>query len=105
MRAPLQARTRVPFVLLCMAVLGAALLTALLLNTTMAGGAYAKYELSSTLGQLEQDRKDLQAELDERSAPGSLARAATALGMVPADGTGWIRLSDGTVQGRPGAAG
>nr|WP_129339603.1 hypothetical protein [Cellulomonas endophytica] len=100
--APLQARTRVPFVLLCMAVLGGALLAALLLNTTMATGAYEAYRLSNELGRLQQDRKDLEAELDRRAAPAALADAATGLGMVPADGTGWVRLSDGWVQGAQG---
>ncbi|GAA3811379.1 hypothetical protein [Cellulomonas soli] len=106
-RAPQQARTRVPFVLMCMGVLGAALLSALLLNTSMAHGAYEKYEKSNELGQLQQDEKDLVAALDQKSSPAHLAEAARALGMVPAGGTGWLRLSDGSVQGAPsaGAAG
>ncbi|WP_448629642.1 hypothetical protein [Cellulomonas soli] len=106
-RAPQQARTRVPFVLLCMAVLGAALLSALLLNTSMANGAYEKYELSNDLGRLQQDEKDLVAALDQKASPDNLAQAAQALGMVPAGGTGWLRLSDGSIQGAPvaGAAG
>jgi hypothetical protein len=102
-RAPQQARTRVPFVLMCMAVLGAALLSALLLNTSMADGAYEKYKLSNELGRLQQDEKDLVAALDEQSSPAHLADAARGLGMVPAGGTGWLRLSDGSVQGAPSA--
>jgi UPF0716 family protein affecting phage T7 exclusion len=95
----------VPFVLACMAVLGAALLAALLLNTSMAGQAFERYELSNQLGRLQQDQLDLAAELDARSAPDALAAAAAGLGMVPANGTGWVRLSDGTVQGAPAPAG
>ena len=102
--APAQARTRVPFVLACMAVLGAALLSALLLNTSMAGQAFERYELSNRLGRLEQDQLDLVAALDARSSPASLAAAARGLGMVPETGTGWLRLSDGSVQGAPAPA-
>ena len=103
-RAPQQARTRVPFVFLCMAILGAALLSALLLNTSMAGGAFERSSLTSRLGRLQQDQLDLVAQLDARSAPASLAQAAGGLGMVPANGTGWLRLSDGSVQGAPAPA-
>ena len=104
-RAPEQARSRVPFVLACMAVLGGALLTALLLNTQMASLAFERYELSNELGRLQQDRKDLVAELDARSSPSQLAEAAARQGMVESNGTGWLRLADGSVQGAPAPAG
>ena len=104
-RAPEHARTRVPFILACMAVLAGALLSALLLNTSMAATAYAKYDLSNELGRLNQDQQDLTARLDAKASPAQLAAAATALGMVPTNGTGWLRLSDGSVQGIPEPAG
>lgn len=103
-RAPQQARTRVPFVFLCMAILGAALLSALLLNTSMASGAFERSSLTSSLGRLQQDQLDLVAQLDTRAAPASLAQSARGLGMVPANGTGWLRLADGSVQGAPAPA-
>ena len=104
-RAPEHARTRVPFILACMAVLAGALLSALLLNTSMAATAYAKYDLSNELGRLNQDEQDLTAQLDAKASPTQLAGAAAALGMVPTNGTGWLRLSDGSVQGTPEPAG
>ena len=104
-RAPEHARTRVPFILACMAVLAGALLSALLLNTSMAASAYAKYDLSNELGRLNQDQQDLTAQLDAKASPTQLAAAAAALGMVPTNGTGWLRLSDGSVQGAPEPAG
>lgn len=106
-RAPAQARTRVPFVVACMAILAAALLTALLLNTTMARGAYEKHDLDIELARLASTQQDLSAALDRRSSPAELASSARALGMVQARSTGWLRLSDGAVQGGPavGAAG
>lgn len=104
-RAPEHARTRVPFILACMAVLAGALLSALLLNTSMAASAYAKYDLSNELGRLNQDALGLTAELDAKASPTQLAAAASALGMVPTNGTGWLRLADGSVQGAPEPAG
>lgn len=104
-RAPQQARTRVPFVVLCMGVLAAALLSALVLTTQTAQLAFRSYDLSSQLARLQQDGKDLTAQIDSASSPEQLAAAARALGMVPAPGTGWIRLSDGTVSGDPQPAG
>ena len=104
-RAPALTRTRVPFVLFCMAVLGVALLSALLLNTTMAHGAYEKFDLSNELARLTQDEMDMASTLDRKASPEQLARAARDLGMVPAQGTGWLRLSDGSVRGTPEPAG
>lgn len=104
-RAPEHARTRVPFILACMAVLAGALLSALLLNTSMAASAYARYDLANELGRLNQDAQDLTAELDAKASPTQLAAEATRLGMVPTNGTGWLRLSDGSVQGAPEPAG
>lgn len=98
-RAPQQVRTRVPFVLTCMGILIAALLTALLLNTSMAQAAFETTDTQRQLAQLVQDNEELQAQLDEKSSPEQLAAQARALGMVPATGTGWIRLSDQTVSG------
>jgi len=101
---PAQARTRVPFVLACMAVLAVALLAALLLNTSTAAQAFQRYTLSNQLARLQQDQAELQTQLDSKSSPSNLAAAAHAIGMVPANGTGWLRLSDGSVQGAPAPA-
>jgi hypothetical protein len=103
-RPPEQARLRVPFVLACMGVLAVALVAALLLNTSMAQAAFATSARQSTLSTLDQDADDLQTKIDEASSPERLAASARALGMVPATGTGWIRLSDGTVAGAPAPA-
>ncbi|MFI2752652.1 hypothetical protein ACGIF2_04365 [Cellulomonas sp. P22] len=104
-RAPAQARTRVPFVVACMLILAAALVSALLLNTTMARGAFEKQTLGAELSRLAQTELDLSAEADRLRSPEVLATAARARGMVPAESTAWLRLADGTVQGAPGGAG
>ncbi|QZN84467.1 hypothetical protein [Cellulomonas sp. C5510] len=102
-RPPAQARTHVPFVVTCMAILAAALLAALLLNTQLAAGAYATRTMDLRLAELARTEQSLSAELDANKAPAHLAEQATALGMQPAGSTAWLRLADGTVQGATGA--
>jgi hypothetical protein len=98
-RPPAQARTHVPFVVTCMAILAAALIGALLLNTQLAAGSYEQRTMDVRLAELARSEQALSAELDANKAPAKLAESAAALGMVPAGSTGWLRLSDGTVQG------
>ncbi|QDW63091.1 hypothetical protein [Oerskovia sp. KBS0722] len=100
-RAPLQVRSRVPFLVLCMSILGAALLGALLLNTTMAKGSYQLSDLRTRAGVLEQDTQSLHSQL--QAAATSLHSRATALGMVESDAPTMLRLSDGAIVGAPEA--
>lgn len=102
-RPPAQARTHVPFVVSCMAILAAALLSALLLNTQLAAGAYETRTMDVRLAELARDEQQLAAKIDANQAPAQLAASAAALGMQPAGATGWLRLSDGTVRGVEGA--
>lgn len=104
-RAPAHARTRVPFVLLCMSVLAASLLGALLLNTSMAQGEYERFALQTRLAQSAQAQQGLTAQLDLAASPAQLAAAARGLGMVPTAGGGYLRLADGAVLGNPVPAG
>ena len=104
-RAPAHARTRVPFVLTCIGALAAALLGALLLNTSMAQGEYQRYELATRLAQSAQAQQEMRSELEAVSSPAALATAAQALGMVPTTSGGYLRLSDGAVLGNPVPAG
>lgn len=102
--APAQARTRVPFVMLCMSVLATALLGALLLNTSMAKGEYSRLDLQTRLAQSTQAQQKMLGELDRAASPANLAESARGLGMLPATG-GYLRLSDGAVLGSPSPAG
>lgn len=99
--APPPVRSRVPFVLLCMAVLASALLGALLLNTAMATGAYEAARLQAEIARLSEREQDLAAALERHGSPDNLARAARELGMVPAPELAFLRLSDGAVLGDP----
>lgn len=100
---PEQSRTRVPFILLCVAVLVAAMLGALLLNTSMAQGEYERRALQAQLVQSVQAQQQMLSELERAASPVELARAADELGMVPATG-GYLRLADGVVLGDPSPA-
>lgn len=104
-RAPAHARTRVPFVVLCMAVLVASLLGALVLNTSMAQGEYARFALQTRLAQSAQAQQDMRSQLEHAAAPAQLAAAASSLGMVPTTTGGYLRLADGAVLGSPAPAG
>ena len=106
-RAPAHARTHLPFVLLCMAVLACALLGALLLNTTMAQGEYNRQSLQARLSDSTQNLQSIEAQLQRATSPDALAASARALGMVlvPASQGGYLRLSDGAVLGNPTPAG
>jgi outer membrane murein-binding lipoprotein Lpp len=100
-RSPLQVRSRVPFLVLCMSILGVALLGALLLNTTMAKGSYQLSDLRTQAGVLEQDTQALASQL--QAARTSLPERARALGMVESEAPTMLRLSDGTIVGSPEA--
>lgn len=99
--APAQPRSRIPFVLLCMTLVAGALIGALLLNTTMARGAYQAAELESALAQLAQTEQALLAEYDELASPSALAKRARKLGMVQDSTPAFIRLEDGKIIGDP----
>lgn len=103
--APAHARTRVPFVLLCIGILVAALLGALVLNTSMARGAYEAHDLQIDLAQEARTTQDLSTQISAHNAPGALAASARALGMVPAPELAFLRLADGAVLGSPTPAG
>lgn len=87
----------VPFALLCVSVVIGALISVLLLNTTMSSGAYEARDLLIENANLTEQRADLLLELDDKASPQSLAEQAVELGMLPADEMGYISLHDGTV--------
>lgn len=98
-RAPAPARSRIPFLLLCLAILGGAMLGALALNTSMATTAYQISERQVLLAELTQTEQQLTTRHDQMSSPTQLADAATRIGMVPAEGLSYINLADGAITG------
>lgn len=102
--APAISRTRAPFVIFCSAILGAALLGALLLNTVMARDAYYAHDLDVRLARLAQIEQALAEQLELAASPAVLDAAARELGMVIAPQPAFIRLVDGVIIGSPTAA-
>lgn len=102
--APIQSRSRAPFILTCVAILVVALLGSLFLNIQMARGAYDRTTLTSQLKQLTQQEQSLTTQLQQISAPAQLAASATSLGMVPGPQSAFIQLSTSTVIGAPSAS-
>lgn len=98
-RAPLQARSRVPFLVLCSAILVGALLGALLLNTSMARGSYEMSRLQREVGQTAQDVQERQTAI--RQAESTLADRARSLGMVPAGDPTMFSVATGAVVAAP----
>lgn len=104
-RAPAQSRTRLPFLVLCVAILASALLGALLLNVTMAQTSYAIRDRQVELARLQERQQNLAQHLEVAASPSTLADRATALGMVPAPAPAFLRLSDGAIIGESEPAG
>lgn len=63
-RSPEPSRSFVPFVVGCVVILVAALVTALLLNTAMAVSSYRVHDQQIQLAQLRETEAELQAQLE-----------------------------------------
>ncbi len=96
-QAPEQSRSLMPFAIACVAIVVAALAAVLLINTTMAQGAYERRDLRIEIAGLHQQSAAYRETLEENSSPASLAARAAALGMAPAGALGFVSLSDGIV--------
>lgn len=100
-RAPEHARARVPFVVLCVSVLAASLLGALLLNTAMAQTSFVLQEQQVRLARLSERQQELGQEVEVAASPQVLAQRAGAAGMVPAPPPAFLSLADGAIIGEP----
>jgi hypothetical protein len=73
----------------------------LLLNTTLAEGAFQIQALSAAQQQLQVSQQTLLLYVARNESPDALARQATKLGMVPVTSPAFLRLSDGAILGSP----
>lgn len=89
------------YFVLCGAVLLAALVGSLLLNTAMAVASHRIHEQEAHLTLLTETQADLTAQLESLGSPSVLRDRAAALGMVPAGTTVFLSLESGTVVGAP----
>ncbi len=91
---------RLPFVLLCSALLAAGLIALLLLNTSLAQGAYLMHAKEDRATRLAQDEMMLREQLAPVTSAQSLAASASKLGMVPLGQPPLtLELSSGAVRG------
>lgn len=104
-RAPVQARSRAPFVLLCIAILGAALLGTLVMNTVMNNEAFAARDVQLQIAREAERADNLGEKIDALSSPQALAARAAGLGMVQSPHPGVLRLSDLKIFGGASGAG
>lgn len=75
------------------------LVAVLLLNTSMASGAFELNDLQSKSNELTDTESALRHAVVAQSSPAELAERALELGMVPAGSAAFLRVSDGAVLG------
>ncbi len=83
----------------CLALMVVGLVSLLMLNTSLAQGAFDLSDLKKASGTLTDTQQQLTASIDGQRSPRSLAAAAQVLGLVPAQSMAFIRLSDGHIVG------
>jgi len=92
------------FALVVVGLLVGGMVMLLVLNTTLAQGAFEISSLSRTQNQLAVQEQQLLQQVALEEAPDSLQKRAAALGMVPVTSPVFLRLADGAVLGIPHAA-
>jgi hypothetical protein len=96
-----------PFVVLVLGLIGGGMLALLALNTASAANEVRRHDIAEADQSVAAQVEQLQIDARNSAAPGNLARAAQALGMVPAGNPGFIELDrKGRVRvlGRPAPA-
>lgn len=103
MVSPLRAEraSRGVFALVVLTVLAAGMLAVLLINTSLAQGAFTVSELKSEQGQLMQQEQSLTEAVAALAAPESLETRARELGMLPSENPVFLDVSTGKVLGKP----
>lgn len=92
------------FALVVTAVLGIGMLAILLINTSLAQGAFTISELKSEQSALLQQEEALTEAVAAIAAPESLEQQARAMGMVPSENPVFLDVTTGKVLGKPKAA-
>lgn len=101
--APLrvQKASRGVFSLVILGIMACGLIGMLLINTTLAQGAFTVSELRSEQAELARVEAALTEEVAALAAPEALETKARALGMVPSTAPAFIQIPDGKVMGKP----
>ncbi|MCH9830043.1 MAG: hypothetical protein K0U31_00420, partial [Actinomycetia bacterium] len=100
--APLRVRkaSRGVFVIVLASLLGIGLLGMLLINTTLAQGAFTLSELKTTQAELSRTEATLTESVAALTAPIVLEQKARDLGMVPSTTPAFIEIPSGKVMGK-----
>ena len=102
--APAAVAGRGVFALVVLGMLVTGMGVLLVLNTSLAQGAFELGALTKTQGALAVQEQQLLQQVALEESPDALQVRATALGMVPVAAPVFLRLSDGAVLGTPTAA-
>ncbi|WP_228387099.1 hypothetical protein, partial [Ornithinicoccus halotolerans] len=94
-----QRQSATGFAVLCIALLGGALIAALLLNTWRAEASFVASDLRAEATELHDTRVTLEEAVARTTSPANLAAEAEELGLQPSPSTAVLRLSDGAVLG------
>ena len=90
-----------PFMALVSVLLIGGVAGLLFFNTSMQQTSFTATSLEDRAERLEAQRQGLQMELEKLRNPQRVAVQAKAMGMVPGGAPAFVRLSDGTVLGKP----
>ena len=93
--------SRGTFIAINAAILVVGLLSLLVINTSLAQGAFEVSALQRDLRGLQEEQTALEEAIAQRSSTIALARAAERLGMVQVRRAPFLRLDDGRIIGRP----
>jgi uncharacterized protein HemX len=96
-----QVRPRTPFVLLLVGLLAGGLVCLLMLNTTLAQGAFQITGLQQRNATLTQQVQALQQQTAAEEAPSSIAARARQLGMQPVGRLRFINMKTGRIHSQP----
>jgi hypothetical protein len=93
------------FALLVTGLLGVGMVLILVINTSLAQGAFTISELQAQQSTLTQQEQTLAEAVAAAAAPENLEQQARALGMVPSENPVFLDVTTGRVLGEPKAAG
>ena len=96
-----RARSRTPFVLLLIGLLGGGLVCLLLINTTLAEGSFQITAMQHKNADLTQQEQALQQQIVQEQSPASIAARARQLGMQQSGRLRFVNLRTGRIYSQP----
>jgi hypothetical protein len=93
-----------PFVFLLVGLLSGGLICLLVLNTVLAAGAFQITSLQQSNAGLARQQQSLRQQIADSESPGTIARRAKQLGMVPVKTPLFVNLKSGRIVGHAGRA-